>query len=226
MADEYVEGARIRLELLELGSATVGESGALAMAPRLRPVWSGARLCSRAFTVACAPGDNLAIHVAVTRAPVESVLVVSVGDDPAYGYWGEVLTTAAEARRLSGLVIDGGVRDTTALETHAFPVFASTVALRGASKDRGGEVGTPVVVGGVPVRSFDLILADSDGVVVIDQSRIAEVLQRATARAEKERDLFAELKRGRTTVELLGLDDSKVAVANLDTENLDTETQS
>ena len=60
-------------------------------------------------------------------------MVVDVGELADYGYWGEVLTTGAQARGIGGLVIDGGVRDILAIETLGFPVFASTIALRGAS---------------------------------------------------------------------------------------------
>ena len=77
--------------------------------------------------------DNLAIHVAVAEAPSGHVLVASVGAEPERGYWGEVLTTGAEARGLIGLVIDGGVRDVSALEAHGFPAFSSMIALRGAN---------------------------------------------------------------------------------------------
>lgn len=199
-------------ELLELGSATVGESGARPMAARIHPVWRGASLSAEAFTVACAAGDNLAVHVAVSRAPAGSVLVVSVEDDPAFGYWGEVLTTAAQARGLSGLVIDGGVRDSTALEAHRFPVFASMVALRGASKDKGGEIAAPVVVGDVTVRCGDWIVADADGVVVVGAENLTQVSKRARERADRERQIFEELRGGRTTLHLLGLDGSKVRI--------------
>ena len=146
-------------ELLALGAATVGESGGRAMRARVRAVWKGARLAAPAFPVRCTPGDNLAIHVAVARAPAGSALAVDVGDEHELGYWGEVLTTAAEARGIAGLVIDGGVRDTEALEAHGFPVFATTVALRGASKSRPGTVGTPVQVGGEHVAGGDWLVA-------------------------------------------------------------------
>src|SRR5262245_30252894 len=92
-------------EFAALGSATLGESGGAPMAPRIRAAWVGARVCAPAFPVVCAPADNLAIHVAVAEAPAGSVLVASVGDEPARGYWGEVLTTGAEARGIVGLVI-------------------------------------------------------------------------------------------------------------------------
>jgi 4-hydroxy-4-methyl-2-oxoglutarate aldolase len=201
-------------ELAALGAATLGESGALTMAPRLKPAWTGAALAAPAYPVRCTPGDNLAVHVAVTRAPPGSVLAVDVGSTAARGYWGEVLTTAAEARGLVGLVIDGGVRDVAALEAHRFPVFSSLVALPGATKDHPGTVGTPVVVGGVPVADGDWIVGDVDGVVVVPGDRLAAVLAAGRGRAEKEEGFFAALRAGATTVELLGLHAGKIRGAD------------
>ncbi len=137
------------------------------MRARIRAVWPGARLAAPAFPVHCTPGDNLAVHVAVARAPVGAALAVDVGDEDELGYWGEVLTTAAESRGIAGLVIDGGVRDTSALEAHGFPVFATTVALRGATKNRPGSVGVPAAVGGVSVAAGDWLVGDADGVTVV-----------------------------------------------------------
>ena len=59
----------IAAALLQLGSATLGESGGLATDRRLKPAWSGAALAAPAYPVGCTPGDNLAVHVAVTTAP-------------------------------------------------------------------------------------------------------------------------------------------------------------
>jgi 4-hydroxy-4-methyl-2-oxoglutarate aldolase len=197
-------------ELLALGAATVGESGGRPMRARIRAVWPGARLAAPAFPVHCTPGDNLAIHVAAAGAPAGSALVVDVGDEDELGYWGEVLTTAAQSRGIAGLVIDGGVRDTGALEAHGFPVFATTVALRGASKSRSGTVGAPVEVGGVSVAAGDWIVADGDGVAVVTASAIDDVVRAGRARADKEEAMFAALRQGATTLELLGLDASPV----------------
>ncbi len=127
--------------LAALGSATLGESGGRAADRRLRPAWPGAAVAAPAYPVGCTPGDNLAVHVAVTKAPRGSVLVVDVGRVADRGYWGEVLTTAAEAAGLAGLVLDGGVRDVAALESHGFPVFSSTIALTGARRTSRGPSG-------------------------------------------------------------------------------------
>jgi 4-hydroxy-4-methyl-2-oxoglutarate aldolase len=158
------------------------------------------------------PGDNLAVHAAVARAPRGSVLAVSVGDDTVRGYWGEVLTTAAEAAGIVGLVIDGTVRDLGALEKHRFPVFARGVGLRGASKTGPGATGGTILLGEAKVASGDWLVADVDGVVAIPASFLRTCLAAGNARAAKEQAFFEELRAGATTVGLLGLDISSIEV--------------
>lgn len=197
-------------QLIVIGAATLGESGALVMPSRIRPAWTGATVTGRAFTVTCAPGDNLAVHVATTMAPPGSVLVVDASAEPERGYWGEILTTAAETTGITGLVIDGGIRDVAALSAHGFGAFSDRIALRGASKDQPGEVGGPVTVGDVTVHTDDTVVGDADGVVVIPAGQFDEVVAAARHRSDREQDLFRRLQSGETTVELLGLDPTAI----------------
>jgi 4-hydroxy-4-methyl-2-oxoglutarate aldolase len=205
-----VHPAATPARLLLLGSATLGEAGGQPMHPRLKPAWPGAAVAAPSFTVTCAAGDNLAVHAAVAEAPPGCVLVVNASDPPELGYWGEVLTTAAETRGLLGLVIDGGVRDAAALEAHRFPVFSTIIALRGATKIAGGEIGTTALVGGIEVRTGDWVVGDRDGVTVVPGDRLDAVLEAGAARADKEQAMFARLRSGETTVALLGLDTGSV----------------
>jgi len=202
------------VDLLGLGAATLGECGARPLRSALRAAWPGATVAGSAFTVVCAPADNLAIHVAVTLAPPGSVLVVDASAEPERGYWGEVLTTGAESRGLAGLVIDGGVRDAAALAAHGFGVFCDRIALQGASKDQPGEVGGPVTLGAVTVHPGDWVVGDADGVVVIEGGHLAEVVAAARQRADREQDLFRRLQAGETTVDLLGLDPTRIRRAD------------
>jgi len=199
-------------QLLRHGTATLGESGARRMRSRIRPVWAGAEVAGPAVPVRCTPGDNLGIHVGVTVAPPGSVLVVDVGEDRELGFWGEVLTTAAQARGIAGLVIDGCVRDVDALAAHGFPVFSSGVALTGATKEMPGSVNREIVAGDVEVDAGDWIVGDVDGVVVVPRDAVDDVLAAAQARTTKEARLFDALKSGQTTIELLGLDPSPITV--------------
>jgi 4-hydroxy-4-methyl-2-oxoglutarate aldolase len=193
-----------------LGAAALGESGGRPMPSRIRPVWPGARLAAPSFAVRCSPGDNLAIHVAVARAPAGSALAVDVGIERERGYWGEVLTTAAMARGIVGLVIDGCVRDVAALESHRFPVFSTGVALQGATKALPGAMGGSVEVGDVLVQTGDWLVGDADGVTVVPATQLEDVLSAGQARADREQALFDALRDGKTTVELLRLDPSAV----------------
>jgi len=209
-----MDQAATAAELLAHGTATLGESGARRMRNRIGPVWSGARVAGPAVPVRCTPGDNLGIHVGVSKAPAGSVLVVDVGHEPELGYWGEVLTTAAEVAGIAGLVIDGCVRDVDALAAHGFPVFSSGIALTGATKHRAGSVGLPVRCGDVTVDDGDWVVGDVDGVVIVPGDVLADVLAAARTRTDKEAALFEQLKAGRTTLELLDLDPGPVTTAD------------
>jgi 4-hydroxy-4-methyl-2-oxoglutarate aldolase len=135
-----------------------------------------------------------------------------MGSQPELGYWGEVLTTAAQARGIAGLVIDGCVRDVDALAAHAFPVFAAGIALTGATKELPGSVGRPVIAGDVEVDPGDWVVGDVDGVVVIPLAHLDAVIAAADARTAKEAALFTALRNGKTTIELLGIDPSPIDV--------------
>ncbi|SDN43229.1 RraA family protein [Ensifer sp. YR511] len=194
--------ARARL----LGTSTLFEASGLpcSVDPSIRPVWPGAAIAATVYPLACSPGDNLAIHIAMERAPRGSVLVVATGNYLA-GYWGEVLTVAAEAAGIVGLVIDGGVRDISALAARRFPVFSRGISMRGTVKASVPSVGAPLFFGGVPVAAGDFLVADEDGVLILPQGAVERTLADGEARAEKEKVMMEKLANGETSLELLGL---------------------
>jgi 4-hydroxy-4-methyl-2-oxoglutarate aldolase len=137
------------------------------------------------------------------------VLVVDTSDLIA-GYWGEVLTVAAEAAGIVGLVINGGVRDIAALKAHGFPVFARGVSVKGTVKASVPSVGKAFNFSGAYVRAGDLVVADADGVVIIPAEAVAQTFEDAVLRADKELSFMAQLRSGKTTLELMGLSDAEV----------------
>lgn len=195
-----------------LGSSTLYEASGLptAVDPAIRPIWRGAFIAAPAYPLQCAPGDNLGLHLALERAPKGSVLVVGTGNFIA-GYWGEVLTVAAQAAGVVGLVIDGGVRDIQAIEKLGFPVFARGVSVKGTVKATVPSLGEPLLFNGTRVAQGDLVVADDDGVVIIPQEAVERTLVDGQARFDKEARMMAALREGRTTVELMGLAGKEVA---------------
>jgi 4-hydroxy-4-methyl-2-oxoglutarate aldolase len=190
-----------------LDTATLYESGADAtMEPEIRMLSGDGRLAGPALTVMCPPGDNLMIHIAVAQAQPGTVLVAQC-HNPGYGVWGQVLTTAAMARGIAGLVLDGSVRDLGAIRQLGFPVFARGTALPGTAKGGGGIIGAATTCGGTLVRRGDIIVADESGIVIIQPETLQSVLAKAEERCRKEAAIMDELRGGRTTIELLGLDE-------------------
>jgi 4-hydroxy-4-methyl-2-oxoglutarate aldolase len=192
--------------LIQFDTGTLYEAaGEGAFAPGLAALSGEGRVAGPALTVACPPGDNLAVHLAVAQAREGEVLVVQT-HDWRYGVWGEVLTVAAMARGIRALVMDGSVRDIDAIRELGFAVFARGTALVGTRKREQGVVRGPVTCAGQLVAPMDLVVADPSGVVAIRRERLEEVLAAATGRRDREAVMLRELRQGRTTIELLGLD--------------------
>jgi 4-hydroxy-4-methyl-2-oxoglutarate aldolase len=207
--------------LLACGTATVhevaGDSTVLPAA--IVPIVHGGELCGPAFTVDCGPGDNLWIHRAAYLAPAGSVLVVSCSGDYEYGYWGEILSTAAAERNLRGVVIDGHVRDTVALQQVGLPVFARGTCVRGTAKRprAGTGVSSPIIIGEALIRTGDIVIGDADGVICVPAERLDGLLVRATQRIAKERNVLDGLVAGGRSLELLGIDPQAPATGSATT---------
>ncbi|MCA8094876.1 4-carboxy-4-hydroxy-2-oxoadipate aldolase/oxaloacetate decarboxylase [Burkholderia anthina] len=204
--------ARIDAALLEraraFDTATLheasGKRGALPSA--IKPVAPRFRLAGPAVTVHGPGGDNLWLHRAIYAAQPGEVLVVSVSGATEHGYWGEVMSTAARARGLAGLVIDGCVRDGALLEAVGFPVFARGLCIRGTGKDfdAQGFINRATLIGDVIVQAGDLVVGDEDGVVVIARESAATTLDAAQNRVQAERQIMARLEQGESTLDIYG----------------------
>lgn len=172
----------------------LGQTGAVDHA--IAPIHRGMKVPGVALAVDCEPGDNLAIHAAVTRGRPGDVLVVDDKGNLGFGPFGDVLATACMRAGTAGLVFGGCVRDGAALQAMGFPVFARGLNIQGTGKKRPGVVGTPIVCGGVCVDPGD---------VVDPRAQLKEVAERAREREEREAAMREKLRSGATTIALLGL---------------------
>lgn len=203
---------RVSSELVEamavFSSATVLEAygGRGALPPHIRPIGPGMRICAPVVPVVCRPGDNLIVHKAIyTARPGDALLVDADGFQKA-GFWGDIMTVAAQARGLTGLVTDGAVRDSQDIVRKAFPVFSAGLCIRGTTKACTGWINYPLAFHGVQVCPGDLLKADEDGVVIVSHEDLPKVLEGCRRREEKEETIRERLRNGATTLELYGFD--------------------
>ncbi|MBI2972528.1 MAG: RraA family protein [Armatimonadetes bacterium] len=136
---------------------------------------------------------------AIDEAAPGAIIIIGMEDAEGsrdVAQWGGLMTAGAVVRRLGGAVLDAGVRDVEEVRQAGFPVFSRTV-IPSSTVGRYVTVAKniPVVCGGVQVHPGDIIVGDTDGVVVVPQERAEEILVTAEQIEETERRMTEAIKR-------------------------------
>jgi len=130
------------------------------------------------------------------------VIVMENGKDVAA--IGGLMGTAAKARGMAGIIIDGGVRDVGELRSLGLPVYSSSIT-PATAVGRWASVAkdVPVECGGVTVSPSDIIVAGEDGIVVVPSARAAEVLKRAREIDARETKMVPFIKQHRSLTKVI-----------------------
>jgi regulator of RNase E activity RraA len=195
--DDVVRG------LSELSTPTISDAldrlGIAGQAEGIYPVDRGFRLAGRAFTVLYQPIDAAGGTVGdfIDDVPPGEVVVLDNSGRLDATVWGDIMTLVARRQGLGGTVINGICRDSDRALKVGYPLFSRNHWMR-TGKDRVKVAGqqVPVVLGGVRVRPGDVLIGDSDGVVVVPAEREAEVLAVAAEIEETEEAIRQDVERG------------------------------
>jgi 4-hydroxy-4-methyl-2-oxoglutarate aldolase len=171
-----------------------GRRGTLSS--RIAPLAPSMRISGPALTIEVRPGDNLMIHAAMALAKPGDVLVIDGKGDETTALMGEIMISACMKIGIAGVIIDGSVRDTEAIRALGFPTYAVGANPNGPTKLVPGRVNWPVSVGGTTVAPGDLIVADADGVVVIERSKVESVLSLAGQKVADETVRLKQIRSG------------------------------
>jgi regulator of RNase E activity RraA len=131
------------------------------------------------------------------------VPVLACGASGRIAPWGELLSTAGRARGAAGCVTDGLVRDVRAIRRLGFPVFSGGIGpLDSRGRGEMAAVDVPVECAGVIVNPGDLVVGDSDGVVVVPQHVTVAAIRHAQEKIEGEDRTRADLEAGHSLAEV------------------------
>ncbi len=201
--------ADIRREIVRVAPATVQSAAAFAssiladvagrrgaMDGRIQALVPTMRACGPAFTIEIRPGDNLMIHAAMAMAKPGDVLVIDGKADRTAALMGAIMLTACRKLGFAGVVLDASHRDTEELLELGFPVWSVGPNPNGPTKNVPGRINWPISCGGVTVNPGDLIVADGDGVVVVEKEKAASLLPLAEKKVADERQRIADITGG------------------------------
>ncbi len=159
------------------------------------PLTLGRKMVGRAVTVRAMNGDWSKPVRAIDGAKKGDVIVIDAdGGDAAL--WGELASYSAVGRGVSGVVIDGTIRDIDVIRKMEFSAFARHVRPNAGEAKGFGEIGVRVNCGGQVVCDGDFVVGDDNGVVVVPASDAVEVANRAMSVFENEERIRAEIVKG------------------------------
>ncbi len=158
---------------------------------------SSAIMAGTAVTVRSRGGDNLTMLRAYEYCRPGDVMVIDCGGDVTNAVLGGILSYYGATIGLSGMVLDGAIRDVAEIRERDFPVYARGVNHRGPYKDGPGEINVPVSIGGMVVNPGDIIVGDQDGLLAFDPAEAQELIIKAQAQGRKEAETMLAMKEGR-----------------------------
>jgi regulator of RNase E activity RraA len=139
---------------------------------------------------------------AVDSCQPDDVLIAAAGGSVRSGLWGELLSTAAKRSGCVGAIIDGAVRDIEKMTQMGFPVFArGTCVYDSRDRNRVIDIDVPVEIDGVHFSPGDLVIADTDGIVVVPRAVETEVICAAWEKVHAENEVRAAIAGGMTATE-------------------------
>ncbi len=199
--------AQAHLEKLrQVETATIGHflhSG--FMDPRLRAVLPGRRVAGTAVTLRLPHADSTLLHYATKLIRPNDFVIIDRAGDHRHACWGGVITHTLARIGIAGGVIDGPVTDIADFAKKNLAVWATgpspiTTKLLGTE----GQMNVSVSCGGVTVHPGDAILADENGIIVLDPGQIDAVADRAIGMQQQEITLLERIDAGEYLPDISG----------------------
>ena len=155
------------------------------------------------FTVRGRPDPTLDKHSSLyewagllSRAPTGHVVVCQPQDDTR-ALFGGLSAEALALKNVRGYIVDGGCRDVQAIADQGFPVFARyATPIDIVCAWRAEAFEQPVAIGGQQVLPDDYVLADRDGIILIDAKNVEAVIAAAEKKMATEGDMVRAIRAG------------------------------
>ncbi len=176
-----------------------GVEGALL---HIKPLLSGTKIVGPAYTVQYTPYEekppsfkNAANYIDTVQA--HSIIVIDNNGRPDCTVWGEILSQVALNKNITGTIVHGAVRDLEAINALDYPLFSSSIYMRsGKNRVYKNKEQCPLLINNVTINPGDIVCADDNGVLVIPQNLITDILTKVQNIRATENKIKAAIKSG------------------------------
>ncbi len=178
----------------------------------IRPMWPGARMVGYAGTMKMVLSEaeldrNIIGRMAafIKQVPKFPVMCVSMSDQMIAAGLGQSTSRILQGIGFKGGLVDGPIRDIAQVIDLKFPIFSRGVicsSIRGRMDIDMNSIMKPVKCGGRIINAGDLIFADINGVVVVQQAHIEKVLEKAKEMISTDKWWFDQLQKGRDPADI------------------------
>ena len=201
---------RRRLAALDAASLADADKSLRVMDSGLRPLREGLKLVGIARTISCSE-DFLTIIKALDESQPGEVLVVDTQHSQR-AVVGELFSLEAERRGLAWIIVDGPVRDISAVKTLSMSVYARSFCPCSGTTRQLGKTQLEIDCGGVVVRPGDIIVGDDDGVIVGSETELSAVLDSAEMIQTSEAQIRERMACGESLLQMLNYAEHVAAI--------------
>jgi len=176
----------------------------LKLAPGFHPMGAAQPLVGTAVTLRIANTDqerrggyaHFSAALEAARSAFAPIFVIQ-SPDVEGASWDLVHAVAAKQHGVRGAIVDGAARDVAEMRELGFPLYATHLTPWPASRRADTiSLNSPIHIGGEEVDAGDIILADGNGIVVVPDESLAEVLARAEQHRQQREQSRQRLQSG------------------------------
>lgn len=190
------------LDTAEISDAldSLGIEGALVDIKAQIP---GTKVVGTAFTVLyesydAVPSEFKGAGEYIDNVPANSVIVIDNCGITDCTVWGDILTSYACTNNIAGTIVNGAIRDVSQIKKLNYPIFAKAIFMRsGKNRVRKKSDQIKLKIGKVEIAPGDYVIADDNGVLVVGQNLVSEVILRARNIRRTEEKIINALQKGK-----------------------------
>jgi regulator of RNase E activity RraA len=179
---------------------------------RIRPIYPGARMVGYAGTLKFIPSEEqldddvmAKLGPFIRKLPKFPIVCIDMSNQMIAAGLGQSTGRILQQLGVRGALVDGPVRDIAQVINLQFPMFARGIicsSVRGRMVINFEAVMKPINCGGRIINVGDLVFGDINGVVVVKQEHINEVLEKAKEMISTDKWWFEQLEKGRDPADI------------------------